>query len=107
MIKNKVNNERLKVIEAIVRNKQISFGYTALSDDTARQQALAWIGHFEEIPTERLWDAYLEAMRERDSRSLFSPTDMSQAWRRLRMSEPDYTARLAREIADEAKRRRE
>jgi hypothetical protein len=83
------DSERLKVIEEIVRDKQINFGYSPLSDVAARMQANVWMGHLDDIPTERLWDVYKEAMRARDPKSLFSTTDMLQAWRRLRERESE------------------
>ena len=78
------------MIEEIVRDKQINFGYAPLSDVAARSQAEVWMGHVEEIPTDRFMGCYKEAMRGRDPKSLFSTTDMSQAWRRLREREAEY-----------------
>lgn len=83
------DSERLKVIEEIVRDKQINFGYAPLSDVAARSQAKVWLGHLADVPTNRLDDVYKLAMKERDPKSLFSTTDMSQAWRRLRERESE------------------
>jgi hypothetical protein len=90
MIKNKsIDDSKLKVIEEIVRDKQICFGYAPLSDAAAREQAKVWLGHLKDIPTERLEDVYKLAMKEYESKIPFSPANMNQAFRRLRERETE------------------
>ena len=91
-----VDVERLKVIEEIVNDKQINFGYAPLSDAVARKQAAVWSRHLEDIPTDRLVDVYKAAMRERNPGHTFSTTEMSQAWRRLREREAENARRHPR-----------
>jgi hypothetical protein len=85
-----IDPEKLRVMEEIVRDKQINFGYAPLSDAAARRQAEVWYDQLEDIPTNRLRDVFKKAMRERDPKSAFSTTDMSQAWRRLTEQETLY-----------------
>ena len=83
------DSERLKVIEEIVRDKQICFGYAPLSDVAARMQAKVWMGHLDDVPTARLWDVYKLAIKEYESKIPFSPANMNQTWQRLRERESE------------------
>jgi hypothetical protein len=80
---------KLKVIEEIVRDKQICFGYAPLNDAAAREQAKVWLGHLADVPTRRLRDVYNLAMGDYESKIPFSPANMNQAWRRLRERESE------------------
>lgn len=78
-------DSRIAIIRGILEYLHLDFRIQPLERVLLSKTAMSWNIHFDRqaIPTDRLFDVYYNAMADRDERTMFTPTTMITAWRRM------------------------
>lgn len=83
--------QRLAIIEKILEHLHLDLRIQPLDAKLLTKTASSWNLHYDRagIPTNRLFDVYLEAMANKDENSMFAPTVMVQTWRKMQLNETE------------------
>ena len=83
--------KRIAEISRILEHLHLDLRIQPLDVKLLTKTAYSWNLHFDRagIPTNRLFDVYLESMANKDPNSMFAPTIMIQTWRKMQLDEAE------------------
>jgi hypothetical protein len=82
---------RISRIAEIIKRARLAAQLPQFSDADAAQVASDWSMFLSQIPTDRLEDCYLDAMRERQTKGALGYQELAAAWRKMRADDRAQT----------------